>query len=104
MVLHYAEVVSVLAVLFQAERVVPRRFRTPVCVRIGKLVDIHSHILPGLDDGAESLDDALSMVKMAAEAGTTDIVASPHANDRYAYHPETVHAKVAELQQACVAG
>ena len=83
---------------------VPRRFRTPVCVRIGKLVDIHSHILPGLDDGAESLDDAVSMVKMAAEAGTTDIVASPHANDRYAYHPETVHAKVAELQQACVAG
>ena len=41
------------------------------------------------------------MVKMAAEAGTTDIVATPHANDKYPYDTETVHAKVAELQAAC---
>jgi protein-tyrosine phosphatase len=68
------------------------------------LVDIHSHILPELDDGAKSLEESVAMVKMAAEAGTTDIVATPHANDRYAYDPETVHAKVAELQAACVGG
>lgn len=44
------------------------------------------------------------MVKMAAESGTTDIVASPHANNRYAYDPRTVRAKLAELQQACAGG
>jgi protein-tyrosine phosphatase len=50
------------------------------------------------------MEDAVSMARVAAEAGTTDIVATPHANDRYAYHPETVRAKAAELQQACIAG
>lgn len=66
-----------------------------------ELVDIHSHILPGLDDGAESLDQAVSMVRMAAQAGTTDIVASPHANDRYPYDPAIVQEKVRDLNQAC---
>jgi len=66
-----------------------------------ELVDIHSHILAGLDDGARSWDESLAMVKMAAEAGMSDMVASPHANDRYAYDVETVQAKVAELQEAC---
>lgn len=65
------------------------------------MVDIHSHILPGLDDGAKSLEESLSMVRMAAESGTTDIVASPHANQRYRYEPAAVAAKIAELQQAC---
>ena len=41
------------------------------------------------------------MVRMAADTGTTDIVASPHANERYGYDPATVTAKIAELQQAC---
>ena len=40
------------------------------------------------------------MLRMAAEAGTSDIVASPHANDRYPYDPETVRSKIAELQEA----
>jgi protein-tyrosine phosphatase len=68
------------------------------------LVDIHSHILPGLDDGAKSLEESVAMVQMAADTGTTDIVATPHANDKYPYDPETVHAKVNELQAACGSG
>jgi tyrosine-protein phosphatase YwqE len=64
------------------------------------VIDIHSHILPGLDDGADCLEESLAMLRMAAEAGTTDIVASPHANDRYPYDPETVRSKIAEVQEA----
>ncbi|HWC00023.1 MAG TPA: CpsB/CapC family capsule biosynthesis tyrosine phosphatase [Bryobacteraceae bacterium] len=65
------------------------------------MVDIHSHILAGLDDGADSMEQSLAMVKMAAEAGTTDIVATPHANPEYAFDPEVVAHKVEELAQAC---
>jgi protein-tyrosine phosphatase len=63
------------------------------------MVDIHSHILPGLDDGPESLDESLAMVRMAAAAGTTDIVATPHANSNFAFDAETRDAKIRELQE-----
>jgi protein-tyrosine phosphatase len=42
------------------------------------MIDIHSHILPGIDDGAKSLDIALDMLKKAADARTTAIIATPH--------------------------
>ena len=64
------------------------------------MIDIHSHILPGLDDGASTMEEAVDMVRLAAAAGTTDIVASPHANQEFAFDPATVEQKIAELQQA----
>jgi protein-tyrosine phosphatase len=64
------------------------------------LVDIHSHILPGLDDGAKTLEDAVAMLRLAVEAGTTDIVATPHANLQFAYDPERIGRKIAEVQAA----
>src|SRR5579864_6169343 len=64
------------------------------------MVDIHRHILAGLDDGPESLEESITMLQMAAESGTTDIVATPHANPRYTYDPEIVDSKIAELQAA----
>ncbi len=65
------------------------------------MVDIHSHILWGLDDGAETLADSIEMVRMAAAAGTTDIVATPHANHDYRFDTDVVEARVAELNAAC---
>ena len=41
-------------------------------------VDIHSHILPGVDDGAGSIDETIAMLKVAYESGTKKIVATPH--------------------------
>jgi protein-tyrosine phosphatase len=64
------------------------------------MIDIHSHILPGLDDGAHDLSESIAMLRMAADSGTTDIVATPHANYQYRYDGEAVVAKVAELSQA----
>ena len=64
------------------------------------MIDIHSHILPGLDDGAKSLDDSVEMLRMAAAAGTTDIVATPHANQDYRFDPLVVEQKIGELQAA----
>ena len=44
------------------------------------MIDIHIHILPGVDDGAKSLSDTLKMARIAADNGITDIIATPHCN------------------------
>ena len=44
------------------------------------MIDIHSHILPGVDDGSEDLSTSLEMLRMAAESGVEAIVATPHCN------------------------
>jgi len=41
-------------------------------------VDIHAHIIPGVDDGAVDFDEAVEMLKIAVKNGTTDLVATPH--------------------------
>lgn len=46
-------------------------------------VDIHTHILPGVDDGAAKLPDALKLLRMAHEDGTSAIVLTPHYRGRY---------------------
>jgi protein-tyrosine phosphatase len=58
-------------------------------------VDIHSHVLPGLDDGPADLEVALAMLRAAAESGTTTIAATPHL--RAAFPDVRVH----ELAQRC---
>ena len=45
--------------------------------------DIHSHILPGVDDGARDLDESLAMIEAAKAAGVTSIVCTPHCRDPY---------------------
>ncbi len=49
------------------------------------MIDIHCHILPEVDDGPKSWDVAVEMCRMAVADGITHTVATPHANDRYAY-------------------
>jgi len=62
------------------------------------MVDIHSHFLWGLDDGSGSRETSLAMLKIAREAGTTDIVATPHANPEYAFRPEVIEERIHDLQ------
>jgi protein-tyrosine phosphatase len=61
------------------------------------LIDIHSHVLYGLDDGARTLEDSLAMLRMAQEHGTTAIVATPHANLNYRYDPELIAQRIEEI-------
>jgi len=42
------------------------------------MFDIHSHILPGIDDGAKDLSESLALLKMAQSDGITHMVATPH--------------------------
>jgi protein-tyrosine phosphatase len=64
------------------------------------LIDIHSHILWGLDDGSGSFETSLEMVRLAVESGTTDIVATPHANLEYKFQPELITERIAQLSAA----
>lgn len=47
------------------------------------MIDIHSHILPGIDDGALSMEDSVEMAKIACKCGISQIVATPHYNGAY---------------------
>ena len=42
------------------------------------LLDIHSHILPAVDDGAKNVDDTLSLLEMMRSQGITHVIATPH--------------------------
>jgi len=61
------------------------------------MIDIHSHLLPGLDDGSKSWDMTLKMCHFAIQDGIMHIVATPHADDTYAYSRDLVRDLVTEL-------
>lgn len=44
------------------------------------MIDIHTHILPGIDDGAMDMYDTLEMARIAVESGVTQLIATPHCN------------------------
>lgn len=51
-------------------------------VMAGQLIDIHMHILPGLDDGAEEWEDALAMARMSVKSGVGIVLATSHSRER----------------------
>src|SRR6202043_2109784 len=50
------------------------------------MVDIHCHILPGLDDGPKTMEESLAMAESAIEDGITHVVATPHASSEFAFN------------------
>ena len=44
------------------------------------MIDIHTHVLPGVDDGAADLDEALALLAMAVDSGVDTVVTTPHCN------------------------
>ena len=62
------------------------------------MIDIHSHILPELDDGSRSLDESLEMARIAAEDGITHMVVTPHMFNGLSHNPEP--AEVIERLEA----
>jgi len=62
------------------------------------MIDIHSHILPCVDDGSQSWEVTLEMCRQSIADGVTHIVATPHANCKYVYHRESDLVLLAELR------
>ena len=66
-----------------------------------RFVDIHTHILPGVDDGAPDLEHAMELLRMAWEDGTGAVVLTPHFRGRYRKNtPEQLRQVFADLQQS----
>src|SRR5262249_13574308 len=62
------------------------------------MIDIHCHILPGMDDGARTMEESLAMVESAIADGITHVVATPHASSEYSFDFARVRAARNELQ------
>ncbi len=64
------------------------------------MIDIHCHILPGIDDGSSSWEMTAEMCRLAEQDGITHIVATPHSNDEYSYDRERYIKMLGELSDA----
>lgn len=67
------------------------------------MVDIHNHLLPGLDDGSKDLENSVAMARMAAGDGITHMICTPHASGSYAFDPALNAERLAVLREALAA-
>ena len=63
------------------------------------MIDIHSHIIPAIDDGARSEDESLLILQAAIDDGIHTIVATPHYNYKYYNEKSKILAEVEKLKQ-----
>jgi protein-tyrosine phosphatase len=61
------------------------------------MIDLHSHILPGIDDGPETIEGSLELARAAAAAGTRVLVATPHVSWSYPNDAGTIAPLVGDL-------
>lgn len=63
------------------------------------MIDLHSHILPSIDDGARNIGESVGIARAAARDGTTVIAATPHVRRDYPTRPDDILSGVAALNR-----
>jgi protein-tyrosine phosphatase len=66
---------------------------------LAAMIDLHCHVLPGIDDGPGTLDESVAMARVAAEQGTRTIVATPHVNTRFPNRAAEIADAVAAVNE-----
>jgi protein-tyrosine phosphatase len=85
--------------MLSAFRAIFKKEVSPPFAGIG--VDMHAHVLPGLDDGADSMEKALDMVAEFIRLGYRKLILTPHImGDFYKNNPHNIHGQLSLLQQA----
>jgi protein-tyrosine phosphatase len=78
---------------FKRKKAIPDLFHT----------DLHSHLLPNLDDGVETFEQSLAIISTFMEVGFTKAITTPHImSDTYRNSPETILPRLQELRQYLV--
>jgi protein-tyrosine phosphatase len=67
------------------------------------MIDLHCHVLPGIDDGPETIEGSLALARAAAASGVQTIVATPHVSPRYPNDDATIARLVGEVNERLVA-
>jgi protein-tyrosine phosphatase len=63
------------------------------------VIDLHSHILPRLDDGARTIEDSRALARLAAAEGVTAVAATPHVRDDFPTTADQMEKGVAEVSR-----
>ncbi len=64
-------------------------------------IDIHNHILPGIDDGAKTVEDSIKLIKGFNEFGVNDFICTPHIMENYyPNNPSTIQSSLSLLKNA----
>jgi protein-tyrosine phosphatase len=66
------------------------------------VIDLHCHVLPGIDDGPATMARSLALARAAADAGVSTLVTTPHVSWRYPNDSETIAGLAAELDRRLV--
>jgi protein-tyrosine phosphatase len=63
------------------------------------LIDLHTHLLPGIDDGPATMSEAVELARRVRADGARGVAATPHCNDRHpGVHPPELAGRAAELE------
>jgi len=74
--------------------------KQPMFMSNSLMTDIHSHLLPGIDDGVQNLEEAEEIIQVFIAMGYTKIITTPHImSDAYRNTPAIINAKLAELRE-----
>lgn len=67
------------------------------------MIDLHSHLLPGLDDGPGTLEESLALARTMAADGIRCVAATPHVNERWPTEAEAMERALGEMRSAVAA-
>jgi protein-tyrosine phosphatase len=70
---------------------------------VRRVIDLHCHVLPGIDDGPAAIDGSLALARVARAAGIETLVATPHVSTRYPNDAATIAQLVEQVNERLVA-